>query len=401
MNITIITDVFPYPLSSGGAQAQYNIIDVLRKKHNITLLCILKKSVKTQDVEALKERWNDVNIDTISYKSQLFNLPFLISRIDRAVKLKLFAEKQWFKVERILKPYGIIISKNIQKRVVQAVSEADIVEVNFYPCIKMIDILPQDKPKIFVQHEIRYIRNERMLKSLSTNEKDIRFKDEIKAEEIKYLNKYDVVVTLTDTDKKELTDAGVTTPIAVSPAPVQAHFMKYTPWNGKLCYVGGYAHIPNREGVEWFIDNVYKECEELPFDIIGGGWPDSIRKTYQNISTKGFVDNIEEAVKGGIMVVPLLTGSGMRMKILDAAAMNIPFITTSVGVEGLDFKNGESCLIADTAEEFSKAISTLTSNPELQKSLAENAQKTYLAKYSTAKLSEIREEIYKQISKQK
>ena len=96
----------------------------------------------------------------------------------------------------------------------------------------------------------------------------------------------------------------------------------------------------------------------------------------------GFVEHLEDAVHGSIMIVPILTGSGMRMKILEAAAMSVPFITTSVGVEGLDFKHDESCLVADTAEEFANAIDCLANDAVLRKRLTENASKVFENKYS-------------------
>jgi len=395
MNILVITDVFPYPLSSGGAQGMFNIFNKLRQRHNITIFGILKRGVKDEDVEILKKKWSDVNIITIPYKEQLRDWHFFKSRIERAVKLKLFANKRWFKVERILKPYGIELSQNLQNSINKAINDTnpDIIEVNFYPCLGIIKMLPTNKPRVFLHHEIRYIRNNRILESLQLNKKEQAQAEMLKKEEIELLNKYDTVITVTDKDKEVLQNDGVTTKIAVSPSAVNAEEKDYTPWTGRLCYVGGYDHIPNKEGVEWFLENVYDNS--IPLDIIGKGWPQQIQERYNNIIIHGFVENLAEAVKGHIMIIPLLTGSGMRMKILDAAAMSIPFITTTVGVEGLDFKNGESCLIADNAEQFKNAIEILKNDSALQEKLAKNAKAVYHDKYSPEKLAIIRKNIYK------
>ena len=72
------------------------------------------------------------------------------------------------------------------------------------------------------------------------------------------MNKFDQIITLTDVDKKLLKEAGVVVPIAVSPASVNAIPMDYSPWNGSITFLGGYAHIPNSEGVNWLINNSYK-----------------------------------------------------------------------------------------------------------------------------------------------
>jgi glycosyltransferase involved in cell wall biosynthesis len=82
------------------------------------------------------------------------------------------------------------------------------------------------------------------------------------------------------------------------------------------------------------------------------------------------------------------------MKILEAAALGVPFITTSVGVEGLKFSHLESCLIADTPEEFATALTSLMNSEELRQKLTENAAKVFEENYSVKSLSEIRNKVY-------
>jgi glycosyltransferase involved in cell wall biosynthesis len=83
--------------------------------------------------------------------------------------------------------------------------------------------------------------------------------------------------------------------------------------------------------IDW--RNRYKD---VSFIVIGTGWtPKMITGIPRNnLKIMGFVENIQSVAYGGIMVVPILSGSGMRMKILEAAAMGMPIVTTSVGKEG-------------------------------------------------------------------
>jgi glycosyltransferase involved in cell wall biosynthesis len=111
----------------------------------------------------------------------------------------------------------------------------------------------------------------------------------------------------------------------------------------------------------------------------------------------GFVENIQSVAYGGIMVVPILSGSGMRMKILEAAAMGMPIVTTSVGKEGIELVNGESCLIADTPTDFAKAIENLMSNETIMTTIADNAQKVFKNNYSKEALAMRRNLIYKKL----
>lgn len=108
----------------------------------------------------------------------------------------------------------------------------------------------------------------------------------------------------------------------------------------------------------------------------------------------GFVPELSAAAYGGILIVPILSGSGMRMKILDGAALSMPLLTTSVGAEGLLFANGSSCLIADTATEFANALTRLISDDTLRKKLADNASDIFKNNYSKEALANKRNNIY-------
>ena len=82
------------------------------------------------------------------------------------------------------------------------------------------------------------------------------------------------------------------------------------------------------------------------------------------------------------MIVPILIGSGMRMKIVEAANHSCPFVTTTIGVEGLYFKDQEECFIADTPIEFAQNILKLLSNRELQMKQAKAIKKRFEENYS-------------------
>jgi glycosyltransferase involved in cell wall biosynthesis len=133
-------------------------------------------------------------------------------------------------------------------------------------------------------------------------------------------------------------------------------------------------------------------------DVVGSGWPEHYNSIHPKLHFLGFVDSLKDAICGSLLIVPILTGSGMRMKILDAAAMGVPFITTSVGVEGLDFLHNDSCIIANNPEDIANAINKLIADNTKMKALADNAQEIFKKKYSVEALSEIRNNIYKKLA---
>jgi glycosyltransferase involved in cell wall biosynthesis len=70
----------------------------------------------------------------------------------------------------------------------------------------------------------------------------------------------------------------------------------------------------------------------------------------------GFVENLESAIQNTIMIVPITIGSGIRMKILEAAKLGIPFVSTTIGAEGIPVQSGKHCLLADDPSDFVDAI---------------------------------------------
>ena len=111
------------------------------------------------------------------------------------------------------------------------------------------------------------------------------------------------------------------------------------------------------------------------------------------METVGYIKDLPSFLKGSIALVPIRIGSGMRMKILEAVSADIPFITTTKGVEGIDLLDKEEYLKADSAD----AIITLSQNTELQEKLVRQAKSKMKDIYNPSNMLEQRFNIYKQI----
>ncbi len=399
MNITIITEVLPWPLNSGGAQGQFNMIDQLRKQHHFTIIFMENGQNKKSYMKELQDKWPEVKLVAFPLWRQLLYPPFFHDKAERAYKLKFTPNNTRFKVQRILKPYGMAFSMDFihfVKRIIRK-NQSDIIQVEFFTCLHLVNYLPIKIKKIFIHHELRYIRNERMTQPFQLTSKEMRQMKKLKAQELADLQKYDAIVTVTEQDKGYLLAEGIQKPVFVSSSAVQTAPCLYKPWNGRLSYVGGFNHVPNQEGIDWYISEVLPLFnDDAPtLDIIGKAWPE--RYASPHVSLKGFVEKLPAAIHGSIMIVPLLTGSGMRMKIVEAMAMSMPIVTTTVGVEGINLEHNKSCLIADTPQAFADAIRRLVAEPQFAKELGENAHQVFTKHYSVKILSQVRNEIYKQL----
>ena len=402
MNILIITPYLPYPLNSGGAQGVFNMIEHLRSKHSFTMIINEGGQNNKQNLLALRKLWPDVDIIYYPFVRQMMCPSFLYEKTRRVMLRMIAPNSRRLKIETALRPYGEWFSRHHVDFVHRIIAEKkiDMVEVNFIESLAWGNYLPDNVKKVFIHHELGFVRKERLLSSLQLTSKEKEMLATAKSTEFANLEKYDAVVTVTDTDKKILEREGLSVPVYTSNSAVNTESFPYSVTPGNLTFIGGYGHLPNVEGIDWFVKNVAPLLSDrnLRLNIIGRGWPDTYNtQCGVDVCLKGFVEKLSDVALGSIMIVPILSGSGMRMKILEAAAMSLPMVTTTVGVEGLDFVDGESCIIADTPEDYAKAIIRLTEDADLRRKLGENANKVFEQKYSVSKLVENRDNIYQKI----
>lgn len=121
---------------------------------------------------------------------------------------------------------------------------------------------------------------------------------------------------------------------------------------------------------------IHEAHPELQFTVAGHGTPDKLlQRQDPNVRFVGAVPNANEfMLDHDMMIVPLLSGNGVRVKIVEAMALGRVVITTSVGAEGLAVENGKHLFIADTPEEFLSVIDKCIQTPDLCSIISENAR---------------------------
>jgi glycosyltransferase involved in cell wall biosynthesis len=185
----------------------------------------------------------------------------------------------------------------------------------------------------------------------------------------------DMVVPVTSVDCSELERrTGRRGGWHVATAGVDASVMKPVEVDNSaadIAFAGPLRWYPNRQGVEWFVKRVWllvhARSAQSRFKVMGE--PSADRWSVPpapGVDTLGFVPSVEtELASCRVFVVPLLSGSGIRLKILNAAAWGIPVVSTSIGAEGLDFQDGSEILIRDDPAEFAEAVLRLLTDDEL------------------------------------
>jgi glycosyltransferase involved in cell wall biosynthesis len=143
--------------------------------------------------------------------------------------------------------------------------------------------------------------------------------------------------------------------------------------------------------------DVHEALPEYKLIIAGGGAPDEITRFHghYNIEVIGFVSEVVPLLhESAAMIVPLKSGSGMRIKIIEAMAAELPIITTSVGCEGIPIQHQLDCLIGNTVEELHQAIIDFSNLEDQGNWLANNALRIAAEKFSWESISKRSVELY-------
>lgn len=238
-------------------------------------------------------------------------------------------------------------------------------------------------------HNLEYIIWERLASGENKIHKRTYLKylsRKLKEYEVSMLNAIDGIACISSEDLKKYQTLGCKIPLINVPFGVdyQSLAKKIEPKQNKnisIFHLGSMDWQPNLEAVRWFIDECWEKIHQqnpgIKLYLAGRNMPDNINpKKKSGIIVIGEVEDAYQFMnKHDIMVVPLLSAGGIRVKIIEGMAMRKAIISTSVGAEGINYTNQEDIIIADIPEEFSSSISEFVNNPERIVKLGEQAQK--------------------------
>ena len=376
MKVLILTSRVPFPSNSGYPIVVYN-----------TLKGLLKLGVEIS-LFSLNVSRHKVDVDDI-YDPVFDQLNFYPYPVDNEVNIwgaffNIFSN-QSYNVSRFYDDDAARGLENILRE-----NEFDIVQFESLFVVPYLDLVKENsKAKlIYRAHHVefdvwegiaageQFIPRRKYLEFLSRR---------LKVYEKEQINRFDQVFAISDHDRNSILQFGCQTRLAVFPVAVD--FENYQVDLTKtsfptLFHLGAMDWRPNKEGLEWFLDEIWPDIEklngELRFYIAG-------RKMQQqffdydsdNLIVEGEVfDAVEFMNSKAIMIVPLLSGSGMRVKIIEGMAMKKCIIATSMAAQGINCEHGKDILIANTPDEFYRSILQCITQPQRWREIGEQARKT-------------------------
>ncbi len=366
MKVLLLTQVLPYPPDSGPKVKTWNTIKCLAREHELTLVSFARGESAAQ-VGALRQycrvhtspmRRTTAGDAGYLLSSLLRDQPFLMRRDQRLAMRRL--------VDRVA----------AQDRF--DVVHAD--QLNMVPYAQRVSAAV----KVLDAHNALWLLYKRLAETSRGLRRTLLAREWrlLQSYERAVCREFDLVLAVNEEDLEALgagTNARLV-PIAVDTAEVAP--VEPSPDADRIVHVGTMYWPPNVDGVLWFIDRVLPRIRRrrpaAVLEVIGARPPRLLRRAARRaggVEVTGYVADLGEHLgRAGVFIVPLLAGGGMRVKILEALAQELPVVSTSMGCNGIAAQAGRDLLVADDPQSFAEATLRLLEDRPLAATLGRNGR---------------------------
>jgi len=378
MRFLIVANKMPYPPKDGGAIATLSLARSLRRcgcEVDLLAMNTPKHFCRVEDIPS--EISSEINFYAVEVDTTI--------KATDALRNLLFSSKPYnaerFVNEAFAEKLKALLSEN----------QYDVVQLEgLYLCPYIETIRKHSQAKVAlrahnVEHEIwrRMVENE---KSLPKRLYKGIIARRMRRFELSYINAYDFLVPITDRDSAFFSQNGNEKPIFVAPTGIDSENPLLVIDNSKadfpgFSFIGALDWHPNCEGLTWLVKNVWNEYRSRHPEAkirVAGRNADASFADFLKSNGVDYFGEVESAVdfyaSGSVFVVPLMSGSGMRIKIVEAMAAGKVVITTSVGTEGIATENGKNIFIADSAADFLACMEKLASDKSLSYEVSAKAR---------------------------
>jgi glycosyltransferase involved in cell wall biosynthesis len=208
-------------------------------------------------------------------------------------------------------------------------------------------------------------------------------------QEKRFLKRSDLTLVASEEDARRVREIAPQTPICVYPNAIPWRDVINCETEFSLAFSGNLEYEPNRVGLRYFVSRIWPVLKarfpSLAFRIIGKN-AHAIQSEVAGLESVECTGAVEDTFgwlsKSMIAIAPLLSGSGTRLKIIEAWAAQRAVVSTSIGAEGLGATHGQSLLLADTPEDFVEAVGNLLTDDRVRQRIAKNGREEYERKFT-------------------
>jgi glycosyltransferase involved in cell wall biosynthesis len=386
MKVLQLCHRIPFPANDGGNIAMLGMADALASQGVRLKMLTLNTLKHWVNPESLPSKI------TSDYKLESVRVDTSVKTIDAL--LNIFSGES-YNVQRFYSlQFEIKLTEVLQKETYDVVLLESLFMAPYIKAVRKFS-----KAKIILRsHNVEHVIWER----LAMNEKNPVKKfylglltKRLRKYEIENLSHIDGMLPITEEDKSFFEKLGCSKPMLTVPAGIDMlHYPDQADESATLClfHIGSMDWRPNFEGVSWFLQEVWplinKKFPSLKLFLAGRNFPDEIiARKDPNVFCEGEVSDAQAFMQlKQIMVVPLKSGGGMRVKIIQGMALGKTIISTSIGAEGIDYTNNLNLLVADSPADFVAAVEKCISDKSYCFAIGKQARKLALENYSTDRI---------------
>ena len=383
MKILVIDEWFPYPMDSGKKIRTFNLVLSLAKSNDITYICY-KQDTEDFNNGSIPERIKIVPVPdrrTIKGSAYYFFKVFI----------NLF-QREPFSVK-----YSYISSMEKELNRLLRAEKFDYIICEWTPYAHYLKNVNHSH-KILMAHNVEYQQWQRMYEVTSNPLKKLLFYNQWQSMvefEKRYFKIFDTIIAVSDLDKELIHEMSNHDKVFVVENGVDLDYYKpqSTERKNRVIFTASMDAFANQNAALYFAEKIFpllkSKLPSMEFYIVGRAPNQAIidlGKT-DGITVTGAVEDVRPYIAQSLVaVVPILAGGGSRLKILEAMAMGIPVVSTSVGAEGLEVENGKDILITDSEEQFVEYIFQCHNDSDLRAKLKSNALELVKNKYGWEQL---------------
>lgn len=379
MNVLFVMPYPPFPPIFGGALREYHILNSIIKRHDVTILTYGNKDTSRELRNHFNSKVKDIHV-----------LPYPWTRTFRRVG-QLYAQctsRSYFQLH--------MHSGKLKRKINELLSNKSFDVIHFeFSAMSDYDT-SQGILSVMDAHNVEYENFQRMSAKYDSNIRK-RFYDreykKVRNEELMNISRQDALMVTSSRDKDIFDKDVPNVPKFVLPNGVDTSFFvpsAQPPEQHSIVFSGMMGYVPNDDAMNYFLDKIFpliqKKVPDIKIYIVGNRPSKRLRRrASDNVIVTGFVEDVRPYIwRANVYVVPLRMGSGTRLKVVEALSMKKPVVSTRIGCEGIDVKDGESIMIRDDPSEFADTVVQLLHDRVTCDTLAENGYEIVHRKYDWA-----------------
>lgn len=400
MKVLLVSSYLPFPLTNGGSVRLYNLIKILSKYHEITLVCEMREYQNNTDIIEVKKFCKE--IITVKRKKQ-----WSIENILKAG----FSNKSFLVTGHNNKEFSDKINRLLQG------NSFDLIHVEtFY----IINNIPNTNiPILLVEHNIEYKVYEKFADNAPYLLRPFLYYDvlKLKRNEKSAWKRAVKIVTVSSIDKEEINTSNT----YVIPNGVDLHKFRFKKASNKqysslarhmtlpkkeILFIGDFNWIQNRNTARWIIKDIWpfllravEDEVKIKLRVVGRSIPSSIRAlsiydsiVFEENSPRDTYDIYKTA---DILLTPIAVGGGTSFKILEAMASGIPVVTTTLGAKGIEAADGQELMVGNDTQTIVEKTARLLRDNDIYRKIAISARKLIEKKFDWINIANDLDQLYK------